>query len=70
MLSEYLALYNTITFNELLIETSDFQMYKIGNKHEFVYNSNLGENKEPNLFYFLIQQLGDYDFTEDTLGDI
>ena len=30
MLSEYLALYNTITFNELLIETSDFQMYKIG----------------------------------------
>jgi len=70
MLSEYLALYNTITFNELLIETSDFQMYKIGNKHEFVYNSNLGENKEPNRFDFLIQQLGDYDFTEDSTAKL
>jgi len=70
IISDYLDLYNTITFNELFVETSDFQMYKIGNKHEFVYNSNLGENKEPNRFDLLVQQLGDYDFTEDSTAKL
>lgn len=70
MFSEYLVLYNTVTFNELLSENSDFKMYKLGNKHEFVYNSNLEENKDTNRFDFLIQQLGDFDFTEGSTAKL